>query len=62
MDNLNEITERHGRDRWKDAVFITLAVLLAAISIGSVTTKVAGHPSERQWSVTVVENPELATE
>jgi len=58
--NLNEIKERHGRDGWKDAVFIVLAVLLTALSIGSVTSKAAGHPSQHQWSVTVIENPELA--
>ncbi len=60
MSNLNEIKERHGRDRWKDAVFIALAVVLTAISIGSVTARVAGRQHEHQWSVTVVENPELA--
>jgi hypothetical protein len=57
---LNEITERHGRDGWKDAVFIVLAVLLTALSIGSVTSRAAGHPTEHHWSVTVIENPELA--
>jgi hypothetical protein len=60
MSNLNEIKERHGRDRWKDALFIALAVALTAISIGSVTARVAGHPTEHQWSLSVVENPELA--
>ena len=38
MSNLNEIKQRHGRDRWKDAVFIAAAVLLTAVSIGSVTS------------------------
>jgi hypothetical protein len=60
MSNLNGIEERHGRDGWKDAVFIVLAVVLTALSIGSVSGKVAGHPHEHQWSVTMVENPELA--
>jgi len=60
MSNLNGIEERHGRDSWKDAVFILLAVVLTALSIGSVSGKVAGHPHEHQWSVTVIENPELA--
>jgi hypothetical protein len=60
MSNLNEITKRHIRDHWKDAVFIALAVLLTAFSIGSVTSKAAGHPAPHQWSLTVVENPELA--
>lgn len=60
MSNLNQIEERHGRDGWKDAVFVLLAVILTALSIGSVTAKSAGHPHEHQWQVTVVENPELA--
>ena len=62
MSNLNEITERHGRDGWKDAVFILLAVLLTALSIGSVTAKVAGHPRAHQWQLTVNETPDLAKE
>jgi hypothetical protein len=53
MSNLNEIAVRHGRDRWKDAVFIVAAVLLTALSISSVTSKAAGKPSDRQWKVTV---------
>jgi hypothetical protein len=53
MGNLNEIEHRHGRDRWKDAVFILAAVLLTALSIGSVTSKAAGKPSNHQWDVTV---------
>jgi len=60
MSNLNEIKERHGRDGWKDAIFIAAAVVLTALSVGSVTSKVAGHPTAHQWSVTVIENPELA--
>ncbi|MGE0551249.1 MAG: hypothetical protein AB7O24_21830 [Kofleriaceae bacterium] len=54
MSNLNGIARRHIRDRWMDALFIGAAVLLAALSIGSVTSKVAGQTS-KQWSVTVVE-------
>jgi len=46
MSNLKEIAVRHGRDRWKDAVFICAAVLLTALSIGSVTSKAAGKPYE----------------
>jgi hypothetical protein len=55
---LNEIAHRHGRDRWKDAVFILAAVLLTALSIGSVTSKAAGKPGERNFDgkVTVVES------
>ena len=56
MSNLNEIKERHGRDRWKDAVFIAAAVLLTVLSIGSVTSKAAGKPTQQQWKVTVVES------
>jgi len=57
MGNLHDITHRHGRDRWKDAVFIVAAVLLTAVSIGSVTSKAAGKPSEKQWKLSVVESP-----
>jgi len=53
MGNLNEIKHRHDRDRWKDAVFILAAVLLTALSIGSVTSKAAGKPSEKQWDLSV---------
>ena len=63
MDNLDEIAHRHDRDRWKDAVFILAAVLLTALSIGSVTSKAAGRPGERQFSsrLTVIEsNLEIA--
>lgn len=62
MGNLNEIAHRHGRDRWKDAVFIVAAVLLTALSIGSVTSKAAGKPGERVFNgkVTVIEStPEI---
>ena len=55
MSNLSEIKERHGRDRWKDAVFILAAVLLTALSIGSVTSKAAGKPKTHQWQVQVVD-------
>lgn len=57
MGNLNEIAHRHGRDRWKDALFIIAAVLLTAVSIGSVTSKAAGKPAEvPTGSVTVIES------
>jgi len=55
MGNLNQIETRHGRDRWKDAVFIVAAALLTALSIGSVTSKAAGHPKQHTWSLTTVE-------
>jgi len=60
MSDFNEIEQRHERDGWKDAIFVVLAVVLTALSIGSVTSKAAGRPHEHQWSVTVIENPELA--
>ncbi|HSD87340.1 MAG TPA: hypothetical protein VLB44_07485 [Kofleriaceae bacterium] len=56
MSNLNEIVGRHGRDRWKDAVFIFAAVLLTAVSIGSVTSKAAGKPHQWNGKVTVIES------
>ena len=60
MSNLNEIQNRHGRDRWKDAIFIVAAVLLTAVSIGSVTSKAAGKPAEHRWELTVTEStPEV---
>jgi len=55
MGNLKDIETRHGRDRWKDAVFIAAAVLLTALSIGSVTSKAAGKPTHHQWQLTVLE-------
>jgi hypothetical protein len=60
--NLNEIEVRHGRDGWKDAVFVAVAVILTALSIGSVTSKAAGRPHEHHYSLTVIETsppPEL---
>jgi len=52
----NSIKQRHGRDGWKDAVFIGVAVLLTALSIGSLSGHNAGKPTEHKWSVTVVES------
>ena len=61
MGNLNDIKARHGRDGWKDAVFIIAAVLLTALSIGSVTSKAAGKPLDRPWQLSVTESaPEIA--
>ena len=57
MGNLKEIAQRHGKDRWKDALFIGAALLLTALSIGSVTSKAAGSPSKwKEASVTVIES------
>ena len=57
MSTLDEIAHRHGRDRWKDALFIGAALLLTALSIGSVTSKAAGSPSKwKDSSVAVYES------
>ena len=55
MSTQNHIAERHGRDRWKDALFIGVALLIAGLAIGSVTTKAQGKPP--QWGLTVLEQP-----
>lgn len=54
MSTLKEIAQRHGRDRWKDALFIGAAVLLTALSIGSVTSKAAGTAPAPDGQVTVL--------
>ena len=58
MSNLNQITDRHSKDRLRDALFIIAAVLLTALSIGSVTSKAAGKPGSHHWDgkVTVIES------
>ena len=56
MSTLNEIANRHGRDRWKDLLFIGAAVLLAAVAIGSTTSKAVGTHKEATYSLTVVES------
>lgn len=56
MSTLKDIAHRHGRDRWKDALFIGAAVLLTALSIGSVTSKASGSSTDKSWTVTVVEH------
>jgi hypothetical protein len=60
MGNLKEIQNRHGWDRWKDALFITAAVLMTALAVGSVTTQAAGKPPAHHWSLAVIETPDLA--
>ena len=63
MSNLKQIATRHGRDRWKDVVFIAAALLLTALSIGATTSKGVGKPTDHQWSVQVVDpntNVEIA--
>jgi hypothetical protein len=54
MSNLSQIVNRHLRDHWKDALFIAGAVLLLAISIGSVTSKNAKE-ADREWRVETVQ-------
>ena len=56
MSYLHMIEERHRPDRWRDIVFVTGAVLLAALSIGSLTTRAAGRVSQHQWTLTVLES------
>ncbi len=53
MSDLKEIEVRHGRDRWKDAIFIAGAVLLTALSIGSVTSKAAPKAPQHSWELNV---------
>lgn len=55
MGNLKQIADRRGRDRWKDVVFVGVALLLTALSIGATTSKAIGNPSEHTWSVTLVD-------
>jgi hypothetical protein len=55
MSNLKQIATRHGRDRWKDIIFIGAAVLLTALSIGATTSKGVGKTIEHTWSVQVVD-------
>jgi len=52
MTYLHEIEERHRPDRWTDIIFIVGAVLLTALSIGSLTSKAAGPV----WTLTVLES------
>lgn len=56
MNNLNEIARRHVQDHWKDAVFVVLAVLLMALSIGSLTKKAAGRAPAHEWALSVSES------
>nr|HEX4317615.1 hypothetical protein [Kofleriaceae bacterium] len=49
--------KRHGFDRWKDILFIGIAVLIAGLAIGSVTTKAQGRPPT--WGVVMIEQPTI---
>ena len=55
MSNLKQIAQRHGRDHWKDAIFIAAAVLLTALSIGATTSKGVGKPVEHTWTIQMVD-------
>jgi hypothetical protein len=56
MSYLHLIQQRHRPDRWRDIIFVMGAVLLAALSIGSLTSKAAGQVTQRQWTLTVLES------
>jgi hypothetical protein len=55
MSNLQQIEQRHRPDGWRDIVFVAAAILLTALSIGSVTSKAAGSVTAHQWTLTVLE-------
>jgi hypothetical protein len=55
MRHLDDIEQRHRRDRWTDAFFIFAAAVLTAISIGSVGG-LGARSAEPTWSVTVIES------
>lgn len=57
--SLKDIEVRHGWDRWKDASFIAVAVLLTALSIGAVTSQAVGKSIPKTWSLSVVETDTL---
>lgn len=56
MSHLSRIEERHRPDRWRDIIFIVGAVLLTALSIGSLTSKAAGSVTGHEWTLQVVES------
>jgi hypothetical protein len=56
MSYLTEIEARHRPDHWRDIIFIVGAVLLTALSVGSLTSKAVGSVAERPWTLTVVES------
>lgn len=55
MSNLKQIARRHGRDRWKDLIFIAGALLLTGLAIGATTSKGVGKPMEHTWTIQVVD-------
>ena len=61
MSSLQEIEQRHRSDRRRDILFVTSALLLAALSLGAMTNQAAGRGHTRVWTVTVTESaPEVA--
>jgi hypothetical protein len=56
MSHLTQIEARHRPDHWRDIIFIVGAVLLTALSVGSLTSKAAGSAPEHPWTLTVVES------
>lgn len=56
MSNLQRIELRHRSDRRTDLVFIAIAMLLTALSIGSLTSKAAGSVQPHEWTLTVLES------
>lgn len=56
MSDLHLIAQRHRPDRWGDMIFLAGAVLLAALSLGAVTSRAVGSVSPREWTVTVLES------
>jgi hypothetical protein len=57
MSHLTEIEYRHRLDAWNDIVFIVVAALLLAVAVAGLTSRAAGKPIVREWTVTVVEGP-----
>jgi hypothetical protein len=56
-DSLKEIEQRHTRDRWRDGLFIGLAVLVVALAIGMTTRKLAGKNHVPEGTVQVESGP-----
>ena len=57
MSHLTEIEHRHHTDGWRDALFVIIAALLIALSVGALTSMGAGTPIRHTWRVTVTEGP-----
>jgi len=50
-ESLREIEFRHGRDKWKDAGFIGVAILLTILSLGALSTKAMGKLPSNSWAI-----------